>query len=369
LLKRWAAEKRIHREPIYKDLTLPLEKAMLGRIAYDFFQGNRLFFLRKEVTDKIVAFLASNLNSPKHMDGDEVLKAIEIQQGILVARDRTGGVLSFSHLTFQEYLTAQHFADHSALKKLAGEHLTDDRWHEVFLLTSGLARPRADKLLQAIAAHCSEIVAEPSVSSLLIWAEKVASNSDSPFKPAIKRIAALAIANLYLHFCNFANAVDLALTPSPSHYNERIRDIAETNSLINTLARSLGLDFNLCLDFGGATLFDSPYEVFRIFRENLHSLISRLKTKVKLEFLVHKEASLKVSPELNYEIGNYLKYVEKECESIGLPVEILEMTSEHIKCITSYLQANKLLLDCKDTAIYVSPNVWFEIEEGLISAK
>lgn len=56
LLKRWAAEKRIQRDPIYQDLTLTLEEMMLADIAYIAFEADRLFFSGREVVEKSVPF-------------------------------------------------------------------------------------------------------------------------------------------------------------------------------------------------------------------------------------------------------------------------------------------------------------------------
>jgi predicted NACHT family NTPase len=49
LLSKWAAEKRVQHNPIYKDLTLTLETIMLGEIAYRGLEADRLFFSQREV--------------------------------------------------------------------------------------------------------------------------------------------------------------------------------------------------------------------------------------------------------------------------------------------------------------------------------
>ncbi|BAY19381.1 signal transduction protein [Anabaenopsis circularis NIES-21] len=89
LLKRWAAEKRVAHDSIYKDLTVALEEMMLAEIAYKGFHAKQLFFSRSEIMAQIREFLANNLNAPKHLDGDKVIDAIRIQQGILVERARS----------------------------------------------------------------------------------------------------------------------------------------------------------------------------------------------------------------------------------------------------------------------------------------
>jgi predicted NACHT family NTPase len=85
------------------------------------------------------------LNAPKHLDGEAVLDAIAVQQGILVKRAED--TYSFSYLTLQEYLTAQYIDDHQQIELLVHQHLTDERWREVFLLVAGLMRGGTDNLL------------------------------------------------------------------------------------------------------------------------------------------------------------------------------------------------------------------------------
>ncbi|MFN5895632.1 MAG: NACHT domain-containing protein, partial [Dolichospermum sp.] len=145
LLRRWAAEKRLPYEPIYRQLGIDLEKIMLAEIAYDNFAADKLFFSQPEVLNQIQKVLDSNDNAPKNLDVGKILDAITIEQGILVERARD--VFSFSHLTLQEYLTAQHIYDNRLVEKLVTEHLTDKRWKEVFLLVAGVMRGGADDLL------------------------------------------------------------------------------------------------------------------------------------------------------------------------------------------------------------------------------
>jgi predicted NACHT family NTPase len=135
LMKKWAAEKRIPHNPIYRELSIELERELLSEIAYDSFESDRLFFSKSEVVAQIREFLVTNLNAPKHLDGEAVLEAIEVQQGLLVERARDA--YSFSHLTLQEYLTAKYIVDNNQIDWLAKNHLTNQNWREVFLLVAG----------------------------------------------------------------------------------------------------------------------------------------------------------------------------------------------------------------------------------------
>ena len=106
LLEEWAAEKRILRDDIYEGLSIEQEEILLSEIAHEGMSDDRLFFAKRELSAYIRTFLAGNLNAPEHLDSEAVLNAVQVQQGILV--ERSEDMYSFSHLTLQEYLTAQY---------------------------------------------------------------------------------------------------------------------------------------------------------------------------------------------------------------------------------------------------------------------
>ncbi|MEM6752899.1 MAG: NACHT domain-containing protein, partial [Cyanobacteria bacterium P01_C01_bin.38] len=144
-LEEWAAERRIMREAIYEGLNAEYQEILLSEIAHAYFDTDQLFFDKREVVDCIKTFLQENLNAPKHLAGEKILDAIAIQQGILV--ERAQDVFSFSHLTLQEYLTAQYIVDNCQIGKLLNNCLIDRRWDEVFQLVAGLMRGGIDDLL------------------------------------------------------------------------------------------------------------------------------------------------------------------------------------------------------------------------------
>ncbi|MBK1986441.1 NACHT domain-containing protein [Sphaerospermopsis aphanizomenoides BCCUSP55] len=195
LLEEWASEKRILRDEIYQGLHTELEELLLSEIAYTGFESNHLFFSQREIVEQIKKFLASNLNAPQHLDGEKVLNAIAVQQGILV--ERAEDVFSFSHLTLQEYLTAQYIDDHRIVEKLVTEHLTDERWKEVFLLVAGVMRGGADDLLLLMEKEAQKYINTDKLRNLLSWAEEVTVGSQGDYKPVGKRAAAIA--------CGFVN--------------------------------------------------------------------------------------------------------------------------------------------------------------------
>src|SRR4028118_399054 len=166
---------------------------MLSEIAHHAFQADRLFLPRREITDQIEQLLKEMLPDEKFIDGTAVLKSIEVQHGVLV--ERAEGIYSFSHLTLQEYLTAQYIDDHRQIEALVTEHLTDERWREVFLLVAGLMRGGADDLLLLMEKEAQKYINTPKLQALLRWAEQVTAGSESDFKPVAKRAIAITIAN------------------------------------------------------------------------------------------------------------------------------------------------------------------------------
>ena len=211
LLSEWAAQKRLERNPIYKDFHPDLEKQLLAEIAHNSFERDQLFFSKDDIVPRMTDFLADTLDAPKSLDGAAVLKAIEVQQGILV--ERATDTYSFSHLTLQEYLTALHIVDLQLTNELVAEHLTDNRWREVFLLVAGLMGRRVDQLWIAIDHQAQLCITQhPKVCRLIDWANSVTDTSSEMYKPISKRAAALEIASVIASAIASTSAIASAIT-------------------------------------------------------------------------------------------------------------------------------------------------------------
>jgi predicted NACHT family NTPase len=167
LLEEWAGEKGIAQDDLYKGLDTKRKEMILSEIAHDAFQEDRLFLSRREIADKIEKLLAEMLPDEKFINGVDVLKSIEVQHGVLV--ERADNIYSFSHLTLQEYLTAQYIDDNRQIEKLVTEHLTDEHWKEVFLLVAGLMRGGADNLLLLMEKTAHKYINTLKLQALLNW--------------------------------------------------------------------------------------------------------------------------------------------------------------------------------------------------------
>ncbi|MEM0978797.1 MAG: NACHT domain-containing protein [Cyanobacteria bacterium P01_H01_bin.58] len=244
LLEDWAAEKRIERDPIYQGLHTGLEKVLLSKIAYQSFKDDQLFFSEEGITDRITDFLADTLYAPKYLDGAAVLNAIEVQQGILL--ERATNAYSFSHLTLQEYLTARYIRNNHLIQELVSEHLTDERWREVFILTSGLLEERSQELWLLMEQQSNKFTREPKLQNLLQWAKNLSATS-KPDKRLLAQRALLLV-----------SAVNIASTLSSD------RNIKQTNSKTSDIASDI-INTGTIISVGR---FSRRFCVGTIFRKN-----------------------------------------------------------------------------------------------------
>ena len=189
-LEEWAAEKRVPRGAsmnLYLDIAD--ETRMLSEIAAENFKENRLFFGKGELITQIREFGEGNANKPETFDARKILDTILIDQGLFVERVRDS--YSFSHLTFQEYLTANYIVGHpQSIKELVEEHLHEEQWREVFLLTAGLMR-EADDLLETMESEAARLINTPRLKALFQWAEQITDTSNDRYNGIAKRSFAL----------------------------------------------------------------------------------------------------------------------------------------------------------------------------------
>ncbi len=189
LLVRWDKARGIER-PTEQQLSLADRINILSLIAATLFEQGKYFFEKHEILALIVQYLSQ---LPDHALDPEVLwqqseallRAIALEHGLLVERARD--VFSFSHLTFQEYLTARRYFIQSlhepaGLNTLAAR-ITDPRWQEVIALSAELL-PDADPLMALIQQHLDQQVADPRLLQVLQWLERKAQEQTDAQHPA-----------------------------------------------------------------------------------------------------------------------------------------------------------------------------------------
>lgn len=247
LLRKWDSSREIQRDEIYRELSHKRKLQLLMSTAVPTFQKGELFFRQRDLEKWIVDYLAKlpNARPADLIDGALILKAMEAQHSILV--ERAQGIYSFSHLTFQEYLTARYLAENqgkSVTTEMIRRHLTDRRWREVFLLTASLLDD-AEEFISTLHGVVDKLIADSAgVYALLSWADERNCLAHAP----VERRATIQLAYVFL---------DLASTCSRAIDISALQEVAFDRAL--TLARtqepeiSLSLARNLALDLSSTS--------------------------------------------------------------------------------------------------------------------
>ncbi|MBE9206633.1 NACHT domain-containing protein [Nostoc sp. LEGE 06077] len=390
LLEEWAAEKRILRDEIYQGLHTELEEILLSEIAYVGFESDRLFFSQRDIVQQIKTFLASNLNAPQHLDGEAVLNAIAVQQGILV--ERAEDIFSFSHLTLQEYLTAQYIDDHRLVEKLVTTHLTDKRWKEVFLLVAGLMRGGADDLLLLMEKQAQNCINSAKLRDLLNWAEQITSGSPGDYKPVEKRAVAVVIANTIANAFNVVITEIIAIAIATNNTNVNANAIAIANFNTNTFAVAIAYIYaNANTDSEVKDYTDAYIGVYAeaCANTNINAYANAIEevidytgeleelqvfNKVNFTLLITQLEVLKTQipdekePE-QIKIAFAQSLQQTLLTAFNLDPDMIDLTEKELETLDNYLYTNSLIIQCKQSAVRVSPQTWEAIESRMLLAQ
>ncbi|WP_179319248.1 NACHT domain-containing protein [Winogradskyella helgolandensis] len=325
-LKEWNASKRIHNNPIYKDMTLPFEELLLSRIAYLYFIKDEYFFNKTDLANQISEFISNNLNAPKFLDGTDILETISIQQGILL--ERAKNIYSFSHLTFQEYFAAKYIDDYGLLNEIIDKQLDNSKWREIFILLSGIMKTGSDKLLNAISVKSRKSI-----------------EKETNFKKLIQRIDNSQERSLQNKF------TDLLLILIFCSNIDKYQCVAILTRLINNIDRELGylIDFSWIVDKKVDVKHHLISYIELLDSLELESSISRNVNKVLKQFQI--DDSLDVTKEI-------LKSLE---------IEYFTFTPEGMNNISNFFQNLGFLIHCKKASIIVTKDNWNKIEHEILN--
>jgi len=398
LLERWAAEKRLpNRRIIHENLNTEQEEILLSEVAYKNFQEDRLFFEKRDLTEQIKTYFVTNLNAPKYQSGEEILTTIEREQGIFVERARS--VYSFSHLTLQEYLTAQYIVDNentvdkdgnsiNLIEQTVKNHLTDPRWKEVFILMAGLIRGKADRLLLAMERQTMDFFNTELGTKLipiLEWADRMTKDSvASPIKPVGRRANAYSTAKsllIAINSCNLSSpqkqivhTVSVFPLNYESDYSAGVCKYFFNKSPFYIIknaseVHSEYVPYFLMID-DYAKVFDC-WDNYKIFDQKILQKISDLLLIINNPSLNEDVIAIKYFHTKNRNIlQNFLDYLQIPIELMSEKYWISKDYDHGIDIMQLferlYFYSNRLILDCKAAAPNLTPPVWEGIEDRLL---
>ncbi|MDE0016217.1 MAG: hypothetical protein OXU51_08530 [Candidatus Poribacteria bacterium] len=377
---------------------------MLSEIAAKNFNENRLFFSEDELINQIQEFGAGNANTLETFNARKVLETILIDQGLFV--ERVSRSYSFSHLTFQEYLTANYIVGHpQSIPGLVTEYLHNHQWREVFLLTSGLMH-EADDLLVAMEVEAAKFIDTPQLKTLFKWAEQLTDTTDDRYDGVTKRVFAL---HQYFSLWMLNRIYEDEEVKTHVQYDLHFHRYLNINfhQYLNINTRYLRRDFDLYMHiqlmqylnlnqhsrrYPDFTLYIDLYQYVPPYFYSLFSAASgdrfdeELQGRIRYvkhieEMKIFKGVDLQRVVQRFSAQRKYIKAVregkpiEPPAESIhdtwlsvlGITSEMLTISYEELESFSEYLHAVDLIVACKEAAGRVSRDKWQEIEDRFLT--
>jgi NACHT domain len=396
LLKQWDAERSIEREA-GDGLSQQQEKELLCAIALNTFENKRYFFKETEL-EFYISNYAKNLSSLaiQKVNAKKIIKSIEARHGLLVEQAKK--VYSFSHLAFQEYLTARKFVFEydpqvsiSMLSHLVS-HMTEDRWHEIFLLVAEMSF-QANELFKFMNYQVqAQITSSPNIKAFLSW---VNCKAQSTVTQRVKNY-------------------DENLSSNGKAYSQESYDSNfEQDQLQSTTMRAfyfciglsqisgrIGSDFNLALTLNpnfSSTIHSDLDMALDLSLFHVLNLINNLEstrcpiltlqrtlkratayaTKIKSELAQELQEIVQKLPPLGDEKAQFWLWWHEQGEAwsesvssaaikyrnIGYQWELNPLEQVSLK---QYYQANILLVNCLERSSHVSPDVKQAIKHKLL---
>lgn len=358
LLKKWDAKRNIERYQIYKNLSMQRKEDLLAQVACTTFNQGDYFFrqvdLERYITDYIRNLPKAHTDEEAlQLDSEAIIKAIESQHGLFV--ERAKGIYSFSHLTFQEYLTAREliYNGNPETLKLLASKITDRRWHDILRLAVGMMRS-ADELLQLMKDECDRLlVDDQQLQSLLQWVKQKSESAQVPDRIQSVRAFYLTLGRAIAQSIplNLANVLARILVLDLDLCQNRNLNIDLAFDLARALeakdGEDLGLDLELDLSLAQEYAQEMPDpDLANALTELIATCPEDADSDLKWE-----------------DWANNLRQQAIARRNIG---QIWDFKSDQLEHLRQYCEANRLLVECLESDCYVHQPIRQAIEQSLL---
>ncbi|WP_419756893.1 NACHT domain-containing protein [Anabaena sp. FACHB-595] len=368
LLVRYDDVRVIQYSRTFTNLSLLHKIKLLSHIAAISFHQGDYFLTETKLQQVITEYLLHQSNTITDTDALElestaIIKTIELQHGLLV--ERAKGVYSFSHLILQEYFIAREIvanANNQMLQELVS-HLSDQRWHEVFLLVVWMLQP-VDNLLKLIKEKIDNIaIGNRRLYHFIQWVEHKSAQVSYIYHPASVRAFYFSIALPPEHplACN----QDLAISLEHQFTGSLSIDLALDLALTNALAMSMTMT---------ADIFFARLSTLNLALDLKHLLVNQVSLHNSLQNIKNQLPSSTQGREYlrDWWLSNGQAWTEELRDlminerKIGIDWQFVQ---QDLQDLQKYWDANKLLIDCLKFARDISPTLRYELETSLFLAK
>ncbi|MCC5639660.1 NACHT domain-containing NTPase [Nostoc sp. CHAB 5844] len=391
LLKRWDEIRGIQRVSNGWYLDLANIKKLLAQIAAITFEQGDYFFEQEKIQILIAQYLSkhhylfstsSELKTQHLQDSEKILKLLEVDYGLLVARSQ--GIYSFSHLTLQEYLAAKNTVENyqeQSVNQLIN-HLTEKRYQNIFLLTVSMLS-NADEILRLMKQKIDFLVAnDQKIQDFILWLHQKSNSVATQYKAsAIRAFYLVCIGRTLEVFLKGSNFPQYQVFCHSSSYGlERAiignlafnPELAIDEFLTSTFSCAGELEFACNYILNDAIVFDYAHALNIAFDKALN-LVVESKFKQFLHNLKKQLPNEQNHPHKfrKWWIEHGKFWSEKFRELLIKYRDIChdwQFSKQQIELIQQYYNANKLLINCLNVSNSITPAIRQEIEETLLLA-
>jgi energy-coupling factor transporter ATP-binding protein EcfA2 len=245
LLKKWDSSRNITRDVIYRKLSPGRKDQMLARIAAENMEADSYLIPQETLEKQIYQYLQTlpTVDIEEMPDGEAVLKAIEMQHGILV--EVAHGIHSFSHLTFQEYFTSRYIFDNAAdgaIKRLIRKYVAYDKWREVILLVASLL-DNADTFFEDFLKAVDNLISDDMLcKTFLQWVRDQTNQTSSP--TSFTRAAFIYQSLLKVRELSSNQPYSHIIEKAVGHSHNIVNSLTESN-MINEFRKDISEGYNV----------------------------------------------------------------------------------------------------------------------------
>ncbi|HEY9602604.1 MAG TPA: NACHT domain-containing NTPase [Allocoleopsis sp.] len=399
LLVRWDEAKGIQRDNTYRNLSLADKMKLLNYLGFITFEQGDYFFEQSKLQELIANFLQLLLPTETdpvelQLDTEAVLKAIESQHGLIVERSRR--IYSFSHLTFQEYLTARYFTlesetlqrapvqstnlQPSPLRHLV-RHVTEKRWREVFLLVAEML-PQADALLLLMKQQIDRPLGEDEkLLQFLQWIAQKSQLVSAQSNRTVGRAVYFALALAFDHYL----AAALKVIPNITFFPIAYFPLPLFFSLCQTLDPNYTQYLNFQIEFPRQTFRASSHPGI----QRVHILDQIIQATLEYDLALARDRILELQQQIQA-LKTQLPDAQEGSQEFDrwwqehhqtwteqLKAVLLahqdaghhwQFDQQQTRSLQQYYNANKLLVECWKSDCSVSATVQQELEETFLLA-
>ena len=345
LLKKWDAKRNIERHQIYKNLSMQRKEDLLAKVAFTtFYQGDYFFKkvdLEQYITDYICNLPQANTNKESlQINSEAIIRSIESQHGLFV--ERAKDIYSFSHLTFQEYLTAREIINDGRQEKLnlLASKINDYRWHDILKLAVSMMR-LADDLLILMKEKSDQIItSEPQLQKLMNWVNK--KSESAPLKEKTQSIRTfyltLVRAIAQSNFTNLPSVLARTLVFDLDLYQNQSLNLDLAFDLSQAIEKQTNIDLNLDLELDLSLALEYAQEMAD---QNLATSLRNLINECPDQF------------DNNTAWSNWTNHFRQQSINYRNIGHMWELTPLQLDLLQQYCKANQIILECLESDCYI----------------